>query len=123
MKIERVNLYHLSMPLRSPFETSFGRSESRDCILLEVFAEGLTGYGECVADRDPGYSYETIKTAWHILGDFLIPTVLRQQIASPADFQQQSSASPSLVVMYTIYRFPLVAAANAKPLLIASDST
>jgi len=92
MKIERVNLYHLSMPLRSPFETSFGRSESRDCILLEVFAEGLTGYGECVADRDPGYSYETIKTAWHILGDFLIPTLLRQQIASPADFQKQVAA-------------------------------
>lgn len=92
MKIERVNLYHLSMPLRSPFETSFGRSESRDCILLEVFAEGLTGYGECVADRDPGYSYETIKTAWHILGDFLIPTLFRQQIASPADFQMQVAA-------------------------------
>ena len=92
MKIERVALYHLSMPLRSPFETSFGRSETRDCILLEVFAEGLTGYGECVADRDPGYSYETIKTAWHILCDFLIPTVLHQQIASPADFQKQTAA-------------------------------
>ena len=26
MKLEKVNLYHLRMPLVSPFETSFGRS-------------------------------------------------------------------------------------------------
>ncbi|HEX9029621.1 MAG TPA: hypothetical protein VF823_10650, partial [Anaerolineales bacterium] len=67
MKIERINLYHLRMTLRSPFETSFGRIQTRDCLLLEAFAGGLIGYGECVADRDPGYSSETAGTAWHIL--------------------------------------------------------
>ncbi len=54
MKITQITLRHLSMKLRSPFETSFGREEARDCLLLEVFADGLVGYGECVADRDPG---------------------------------------------------------------------
>jgi O-succinylbenzoate synthase len=75
------------MPLRTPFETSFGRSEDRDSILLEVFAQGLVGYGECVSDRDPGYSYETAGTAWHILRDFLVPAILAQAPGSPQDFQ------------------------------------
>jgi O-succinylbenzoate synthase len=84
MKMKRVNLYHVRMALRSPFETSFGRIDSRDCILLEVFAgEGeneVIGYGECVADRDPGYSYETCGTAWHILTEFILPSLLGNEI-------------------------------------------
>jgi len=85
MKIEQVTLYHLRMPLVSPFETSFGRISTRDCILIEMKADGVTGYGECVADRDPGYAYETSGTAWHILSDFLIPILLNRQIMHPAD--------------------------------------
>ncbi len=91
MKIERVKLFHLRMPLRAPFETSFGRSTHRDCVLLQVFARdqvgGLIGYGECVADATPGYSSETVGTAWHILSEFLIPAVLEQEVASAAELQ------------------------------------
>ena len=83
MKIERIHLYHLRMPLRTPFETSFGRIQARECVLVEVFADGLVGYGECPADHDPGYSYETCGTAWHILKDFLLPAVLGQDLAVP----------------------------------------
>jgi len=89
MKITRITMRHLSMKLRSPFETSFGRSEARDCLLLEAIADDLVGYGECVADRDPGYSYETVQTAWHILGDFIIPAILNQEILSPQDLQSK----------------------------------
>jgi O-succinylbenzoate synthase len=92
MKIERVVLYHLRMPLRSPFETSFGRIHERECILLAVHSEGLVGYGECVADQTPGYTYETTGTAWHILRDFLVPAILGRTIASPEEFQQRVAA-------------------------------
>jgi len=86
MKIERINLYHLRMDLRNPFETSFGRIHTRDCILLEGFCDGIVGYGECAADRDPGYSYETSLTAWHILRDFLIPSILNEDIQNIPEF-------------------------------------
>ena len=66
MKISHITLTHLSIPLVSPFETSFGRTTDRECILITIHSEGLIGYGECVADRDPGYSYETTGTAWHL---------------------------------------------------------
>ena len=87
MIIDRVTLHHLRMPLVAPFETSFGRITDRECILIEVAADGLIGWGECVADRDPGYAYETAGTAWHILRDFLVPAILGQDVAGPADFQ------------------------------------
>lgn len=87
MHIDRITLHHLRMPLRSPFETSFGRITGRECILLAIRSEGLVGYGECVADRDPGYAYETSGTAWHILRDFLAPALLGQDVAGPAEFQ------------------------------------
>ena len=83
MKIERIDLYHVSMRLVSPFVTSFGPQQQRDCLLVAVHAEGLTGWGESVATNDPGYSYETTITAWHILSDFLIPSLLGRELAEP----------------------------------------
>jgi O-succinylbenzoate synthase len=85
VKIERVELHYIDMPLVHPFETSFGRELTRPCILVEVFAEGLTGWGECTAHSGPWYSSETIETAWHVLRDFLIPQVLNQELGTPGD--------------------------------------
>jgi O-succinylbenzoate synthase len=89
MKIDHIRMRHLRMKLKYPFETSFGRIQTRDCILLEVSSEGTTGYGECVADWDPGYSYETVGTAWHILEDFIFPAILQQEILDPEDLQNK----------------------------------
>ncbi|MCI0579750.1 MAG: o-succinylbenzoate synthase [Chloroflexi bacterium] len=85
MKIERLDLYHISQPLVSPFVTSFGRQEERHCLILALHSEGLTGWGECVANSAPGYSYETVGTAWHILSDFLIPAVLGRELQEPEE--------------------------------------
>jgi len=91
MKIDRVSLHHLRMRLRAPFETSFGRTLDRECILLEVFSDGIVGYGECVADQDPGYSYETVQTAWHILRDFLVPAIFGEDISGPEELHRRAA--------------------------------
>jgi O-succinylbenzoate synthase len=83
MKIERVTLYHITQRLVSPFVTSFGPQQQRDSLIVAIDSEGLTGWGECVATNDPGYSYETVGTAWHILSDFLIPAILGKTIEEP----------------------------------------
>jgi len=87
MKINRIILYHLRMPLLSAFETSFGRINTRDCVLVEVFSDSLVGYGESPVDRDPGYSYETVGTALHILQEFLVPAVLGQEVGNTEALQ------------------------------------
>jgi o-succinylbenzoate synthase len=89
MKIESITLHHISMPLVAPFETSFGRETDRQCVLITLHADGLTGYGECVATRDPGYSYETAGTAWHILKDFIAPLILGKDVVDAQDFQKR----------------------------------
>ena len=43
MKLERITLRQIRMPLVHFFETSFSRTYERDIILVEVQAEGLTG--------------------------------------------------------------------------------
>lgn len=85
MKIERIDLYHVSQQLVSPFVTSFGPQLQRDCLLVRLYSEGLTGWGECVATNDPGYCYETVQTAWHILSDFLVPALLDKAIQEPEE--------------------------------------
>lgn len=86
MKIDSITLRHIRMPLVSPFETSFGRQSDRECILIILQSEGLEGFGECVADRSPGYCYETTGTAWHILKDFVAPLILGRDLQDPAAF-------------------------------------
>jgi o-succinylbenzoate synthase len=90
VKIEEVHLYHVSMPLKTAFETSFGRILKRECILVEVRSGDWYGWGECTADRDPGYSYETTQTAWHILEDFLAPGLLAQEDSTVESFRARS---------------------------------
>jgi len=89
MILESITLQHLRMPLVAPFETSFGRTTDRECILISIQADGLTGTGECVADRDPGYSYETTGTAWHILKDFISPLILGKEVPGVEEFQHR----------------------------------
>lgn len=83
MKLDAVALFHVSMRLRSPFQTSFGVEHDRQCLIIRVDSEGISGWGECVAGEFPGYSYETAETAWHVLVDHFIPTLATASEISP----------------------------------------
>ena len=68
------------MVLVSPFVTSMGTEYDEEHIIVRVDGDGVTGWGESVAEGTPFYSYETVQTAWHILRDFLIPSILGKDI-------------------------------------------
>ena len=85
MKIERLELRLVKLPLVHFFETSFGRIDDKHFILVRLDGEGATGYGECVAEQDPYYSSETNDTAWHIIADFIAPRLLGTEYAHPRD--------------------------------------
>jgi o-succinylbenzoate synthase len=76
MRIEQIELRHTKMELVSPFETSLGVELFEEHIIVRVNSDGVTGWGEVVVEPSPSYSYETLQTAWHILSDFLIPSIL-----------------------------------------------
>ncbi len=87
MRIQSAELRHLRMRLKAPFETSFGVELDRDCLVLCLEADGLRGWGECVADRNPGYCYETTGTAWHVLTEFMLPAVLGRELGGPGELR------------------------------------
>ncbi|HEX3436858.1 MAG TPA: o-succinylbenzoate synthase [Pseudacidobacterium sp.] len=75
MKIEAIILREIRMPLVQPFQTSFGITTDRRIMLVEIRAEGLTGWGECVAGEHPYFSDETIDTAWLVATQELAPAL------------------------------------------------
>lgn len=85
MKIERIELRLIRLPLVRFFETSFGRVHDRTFVLVTISGDGAEGVGECVADSTPYYSAETTGTAWHILTDFLAPLVLDRVFTHPRE--------------------------------------
>src|SRR6202046_2773480 len=73
------------MRLLAPFETSFGKTEMRRIILVEVDADGVSGWGESTAGETPIYSYETTETSWHILRDHVWPLVRGVEIGRASE--------------------------------------
>jgi len=82
MKIDRIELREIQMPLVSFFETSFGRTTERRIILVRVFGEGMTGFGEATSPEGPYYNHESTGTAWHVLRDFIVPRILHSTFQS-----------------------------------------
>jgi O-succinylbenzoate synthase len=85
MRVKRIELRQIELPLLHFFETSFGRTMIRRIVLVRVDSEGVTGWGEVACGESPFYNYETPETAWHILKDFLIPRVLGKEWSAASD--------------------------------------
>ena len=85
MKIESITLREIHMPLVHFFETSFGRVYSRRILLVSVDADGVRGWGECVAGEDPYYSSEWIESAWPVIKHYLARALLKGEVHSGRD--------------------------------------
>jgi O-succinylbenzoate synthase len=85
MRVEAITVREIHMPLLHPFVTSFGKETDRHILLVTVHCEGVTGWGECVASEHPYYSEECVATAWPVLEQELIPSILGKKLESAAD--------------------------------------
>ena len=82
MKIQRVTLREIHMPLLQPFETSFGSMQNRRILLVEAEVDGVSGWGECTAGEDPFYCPETVETAALILRNYIWPILKDREFNS-----------------------------------------
>jgi o-succinylbenzoate synthase len=85
VRIERLELRLLKLPLVHFFETSFGRIHDKHFIVVRVDGGGAVGFGECVAEQDPYYSAETNETVWHVIEQFIAPRVLGVEFEHPGE--------------------------------------
>ncbi|MEA2236624.1 MAG: o-succinylbenzoate synthase [Thermoanaerobaculia bacterium] len=73
--IDQIELRTVRLPFVKPFSISSATWTAKEALLLRIDGDGITGWGECVADPDPYYAAETTTTAHHIINDFLLPLV------------------------------------------------
>ncbi len=85
MKVEFIALRELHLGLKAPFETSFGVTHKRRILLVEVQADGVSGWGEITAGEEPLFSAETTETAWHVVCEFIVPLLLGRELSTASE--------------------------------------
>jgi O-succinylbenzoate synthase len=85
MKLERIVLRQIRMPLVHFFETSFGRTTERHMVLVEAVGDGVSGWGEVTAGENPFYNEEWTDSAWNILLDYAAPLALGKEVQCAAE--------------------------------------
>jgi O-succinylbenzoate synthase len=74
--VRAIELHLIGLPLVRPFRTSFGTSTEKRCVLVRLETDDAEGWGECVADIEPGFSEEFNDGAWLVLRDHVGPALL-----------------------------------------------
>ncbi len=85
IKVDRIVVRHIRMPLVHFFETSFGRTHERDIVLVEACADGVSGWGEVTAGENPFYNEEWTGSVWPLLIGYIAPRVLGHELSGAAD--------------------------------------
>lgn len=82
--LTRLVLREIALSLREPFRTSSGMTHHRRILLVEAYdADGVLGWGECVAEESPAYSPETVDTARSAITAWVAPALLGRALAGP----------------------------------------
>jgi O-succinylbenzoate synthase len=90
MKITRVEMREIVLPLVEPFIISGGSIPHRRSLIIVLHDDdGHRGYGECPPFELPFYSEETLAGARDLLERVLIPRIQGRTFASPEEMDAQ----------------------------------
>lgn len=90
IKVDRIVLRHIRMPLVHFFETSFSRTYERDIVLVEAISGEVSGWGEVTAGENPFYNEEWTGSVWPLLIDYITPRVLQRGFFSAAEVSERT---------------------------------
>ncbi|MBC7235920.1 MAG: o-succinylbenzoate synthase [Chloroflexi bacterium] len=82
MRIERIEIYHVAMPLVYPFRTAYGDEYTIESVLVRMSGEGAYGWGEATPGRLPIYCNEWAAGVYALLRDHLAPRIVGQEVPS-----------------------------------------
>ena len=92
MRIERIRIIRVAMPLIYPFRTAFGNDDVIESVLVQLSSGDLSGWGESACWRSPAYCAECSASQFLVSRDFVAPQLLNQQISSGRELQSQLSS-------------------------------
>ena len=86
LNLQKLDLREIGLPLKAPFETSFGTTFERRILIVRVFdRDGAVGYSECTAPEEPFFNHETIDTAWTIITKYVAPLLAKANVCRAED--------------------------------------
>ena len=91
MKIDRVRLYHVAMPLIEPWRTAYGEDHAIGSVLVELTSNDTTIWSETTPLASPCYSAEWAGGVFAVLRDWLAPSIIGKSFET-ADSLNQSLA-------------------------------
>lgn len=87
MRIRRVQLHTVALPLVTPFTTSFSTQTERRVLVMELKAgidgQEVTGWSECGALTEPVYSEEYTEGVIDVTGRHLLPRLMAAGAVGP----------------------------------------
>ncbi len=87
MKIVKMEILRLNLPMISSFETSFGRITAKETVITKLFSDdGLVGYGESASFHAPIYNHETVDSCFLVQEKFIAPKVVGKTFNNPEEF-------------------------------------
>ena len=89
MKIDRIELHHVAMPLISPWRTAYGEDATIHSVLCRMSSGSVCGWGESTPFAAPCYSPEWAGGLYEVARQWLAPRLIGQDIASGEELQQR----------------------------------
>lgn len=88
MRLARLEMVRVHLPLVAPFRTSFGVETARDVLLIHAVMSGgdseTEGWGECSAPDDPYYGPEYVLGSASVVARYLAPALFTAGRLDPA---------------------------------------
>lgn len=89
MRIDKIDLFHVAMPLISPWRTAYGEDSVIESVLVRLTSGGHTGWGETSPLAAPAYSPEWAGGVFHTLHNWVAPQVIGKDIGSGQELQEK----------------------------------
>lgn len=88
MRIEAIELYHVRMPLVSPWRTAYGEDAAAESLLVRMEGGGHEGWGESCPLAAPCYSPEWAGGVFATVAQWMGPAVVGEAIGSGQEMQK-----------------------------------
>lgn len=87
MKIDRIDLYNVAIPLIYPWKTAYGEDAAIHSVLCRITSGSLCGWGESAPFAAPSYSPESAGGAFAVSRKWFAPAIVSHDISSGEDLQ------------------------------------
>ncbi|MBA61951.1 MAG: o-succinylbenzoate synthase [Planctomycetaceae bacterium] len=119
MKIDRIDIFHVAMPLLYPWKTAYGEDAEIHSVLCRMDSGSVSSWGESAPLAAPCYSSEWGEGIFNVVKSWLAPAIIGRDIKSGKQLQQCLSlykGNPFAKAVLDNTWWSLQAAINNQPL-------